>query len=353
MKDEITKYLEDSFIKQFLCDEISEISYNGADIYINFINRPRVKSEIMVDKNQAYDLVKHIADLSGMNFNLLSPILDVSFGYYRLNAIHNSVAFDGNEGSVTFIIRVIFSEFRIKKNDENLCPIIVHELIREVLQKNHSIIISGVTGSGKTELQKYMLSLIPKYHRLIMIEDTPETNVKKLIKDLDISVWLAKESINKRNILRDLIKAGLRNNPDWLTISEIRSEEMIELFQTATSGISIITTIHSKSARDVPTRMLQLMSKSEFYTKNDLKKEIRNYFNFFFHMRKIYKNKEIIVRNIEEVYLTCVVEGKIFDRTIYRSDENGEMIFNDIPQDIKNALNLSDDVWNIKENRNE
>ncbi|MDD3383890.1 MAG: ATPase, T2SS/T4P/T4SS family [Bacilli bacterium] len=352
MKDEITKYLEKSFVAQFFSSDISEISYNGENIYLNFINKTRKKSDLIVTKNQAYDLVKHIADLAGMNFNLAAPILDVSFGFYRLNAIHNSIAFDGDEGSVTFIIRVIFPSFRIKKNDKNLCPIIVHELISELLRQNCSIVISGVTGSGKTELQKYMLSLIPRHHRLIMIEDTPETHVKNLVKDLDISVWLAKESINKRKILKDLIRAGLRNNPDWLTISEVRGEEMIELFQTATSGISIITTIHSKSAKDVPTRMLQLMSKSEFYTKNDLKKEIRNYFNFFFHMRKTYKNG-IVTRNIEEVYLTCIINEEIFEKTIYKIDENGKMIFNEIPQNIRKVLNLSDDIWGYKENKNE
>ena len=67
--------------------------------------------------------------------------------------------------------------------------------------------------------------------RIILLEDEYETFLKELYPNLDIVTWITfnnQENISKE--MRKLIKQALRNNPEWLIISEVRGEEAKELY---------------------------------------------------------------------------------------------------------------------------
>ncbi len=346
MKSIISAYLEETPLASYLTSEVSELSFNGKDLYLNYVKKNRVKVNSEFDEIKAYEFIRHIADLSGKNFNNSYPILDVSFDNYRLNAIHHSVASKNNEGTTTFIIRQMYEGFKIKPNDSNLCDISVHRLLKKIIDANQSIIISGVTGSGKTELQKYLISLIPSYHRLIMIEDTYETHIKELVPNLDINIWIAKDNGKEtyHENIQNLIRAGLRNNPDWLMLSEVRGEEMMDLLQTITSGLSIITTIHSKSAIDTPNRMLQLMANSKILNQEQLKQEIYSHLHVFVHMKKVYL-KDGVKRFISEIAIIDYLDEEYFIQDIYRNDENNNKEFFSLNEKIATYLNINKDWY--------
>ena len=54
----------------------------------------------------------------------------------------------------------------------------VFRLLNRFIKSHLSILISGPTGSGKTELQKYLVSLIDQDEKIILIEDSYETCLK-------------------------------------------------------------------------------------------------------------------------------------------------------------------------------
>lgn len=340
------EFLKNSVLYPLFDDDVSELSFNGKDLYIVSINKKRQKCDIEFDSETANSFVRHIADLTGKSFNNTYPILDVSFDNYRLNAIHSSVASCNNEGTITFIIRKIYEGFRIKKDDVTLCDKKVHKLLANIVALNHSVMISGVTGSGKSELQKYLISLVPKYHRIVMIEDTYETHVKELVPDLDINIWIARSApFSYRENLQRLIKAGLRNNPDWLMISEVRGEEMMDLLQTVSSGISIITTIHAKSAKDTPSRMLQLMSGSKMLSEEQLKSEIYSHIHFYIGMAKKYSSDGKIKRYISDISLVNYIDDKYVNYPIYTNDENNNKNFYSLDKISAKELKLPVDWY--------
>ncbi len=343
MKSLAGTFLEESIFGQYFNENVSEISFNGSEVYINYINQPRAKLELEFDSDSAYDFVRHIADLTGKNFNNTTPILDVSFDNYRINAIHSSVASCNNEGAITFIIRLIYPSFRIKKDDPQLCNIKVHHLLAKIIKDNHSIMISGVTGAGKSELQKYLISLIPKYHRIVMIEDTYETHIKELISDLDINIWIAKSvPLSYRENLQKLIKAGLRNNPDWLMISEVRGNEMVDLLQTVSSGISIITTIHAQSALDTPGRMLMLLTEASHLNLEHLATEIYSHIHIYIHLRKSYSPKGLINRYISEIAVANIVNNQKVLYLIYANDDEGNQFFDGLDETTAKLLKVKE-----------
>lgn len=313
--NEAVIYLKTSKLGNLFISSVSEISFNGKDLFVYDVVKGRSKLQLFISNEEAYLIIKHLADISGKAFNNLNPILDISFGNFRLNAIHDSVANSNNLGVTNFIIRQIFKGIRITPSQSNL-PKPIDKLLKQIILKNQSIIISGITGSGKTELQKYIVSLLAGSQRLIMIEDTYETHIKELFPNLDINVWLLNNLDNSQNQINDLIRAGLRNNPDWLMLAEARGNETAELLLTATSGIPIITTLHAQSALTAIERMIQLIGSKSRFNEQYLEKEIASHIHFFIHMSKDIENSKI-KRSISQIIVCYVKNNKVVRTIIY------------------------------------
>ena len=321
-------FLKKSKIGNLFTNNVSEISFNGEDLYLfdNELGRSKVKG-LSLNNDEAYFIVKHLADISGKVFNNLNPILDLSFGNYRLNAIHESIAVKMNGGVTSFIIRQIFKGLRIDNNKTRIDSA-VENLLSKILESKQSVIISGVTGSGKTELQKYLVSKLEVNQRIIMIEETYETHIKELFTHLDINVWELKGTLGLNQQIGELIRAGLRNNPDWLMLAETRGSETSELLLTATSGIPIITTIHAQSASNAIERMIQLIGGSSRFKEDYLEKEIANHIHWFVHMTKKQNKAGKIERKIGQIMVCYVNNSKVIRKIIF--DEYANKKYQDL-----------------------
>ena len=208
----IVAFFEQSFLKDLLSDEkVTDISYNGQDIYYVHNDYGRCKSDIVLDKVLAKDFIRQIANLSEKQFSYSNPELDVSFGRYRFNALHQSICRKNNEESVCFAIRIASSSLRFKES-ESLSEE-VKELLQIMIDSNVSIVIGGQTGSGKTELQKYLLSLMKQHTRTIVIDNILELDQLKLDKELDLNVWQVDERRESASI-QNLVRNALRSNPE-------------------------------------------------------------------------------------------------------------------------------------------
>ncbi|MFP3355408.1 ATPase, T2SS/T4P/T4SS family, partial [Pseudoalteromonas sp. SIMBA_153] len=67
-----------------------------------------------------------------------------------------------------------------KDNFDAFAPMDIFNLFEAIIASKSNVTISGPTGTGKTELQKLLLSHVPYKEKVIMIEDTPESHVKIL-----------------------------------------------------------------------------------------------------------------------------------------------------------------------------
>ena len=172
---------------------------------------------------------------------------------------------------------------------------------------------------GKTELQKYLVGFMEEDTRIILLEDEYETFLKELYPNLDIVTWITfnnQENISKE--MRRLIKQALRNNPEWLIISEVRGEEAKELYSSLTTGHPLITTIHSKSAYKSIERLAYLMDIS---LDNLLLVEVLiDYLNIAVHMDKMVDDKGNVIRYIKEIVEYYVEDNEIKKNHIYLSN---------------------------------
>lgn len=120
------------------------------------------------------------------------------------------------------------------------------------------VLVSGVTGSGKSTLMAAMIDQINTYKgvNIISIEDPVE-----------ILHHSKKANIIQRNIGTDVktfaagIRDAMRQDPDVILIGEIRDNETAEAaLNAAETGHLVISTVHAKTAVTAISRMLDLFS---------------------------------------------------------------------------------------------
>lgn len=305
-------------IEEIIEDEnITDISFNGKSLWVQSNVTGRRLYERQISEYDAYIIIEKIANQAQKQFNIANPILDVEYETIRINAIHESISPDGR----SFSIRIV-SE-KIKIGDDNFPgEIHIEKFLKNKVQENKNIIISGQTGSGKSELQKYLIKFINPKDKIVLISDNNELKLSKLYPEKDIYTWITRmENFSSIKVdFSDLIKPALRYNPEWLIISESRGAESFDMINAATTGHNIITTLHAQNAKDIPTRLLN-MSMQKFNNINEMTmlKNIYQVLDYGIHLETIFTEAGQIKREISQIVeykrdLTCDVlyeKGKI------------------------------------------
>lgn len=116
-------------------------------------------------------------------------------------------------------------------------------------------IIAGGTGSGKTTTLNAITAFTPPRERIITIEDTlelqlPHTHVLRMeTRPPNIE--------GKGELTMDiLVKNSLRQRPDRVIVGEVRGGEAVTLFTALNTGHSGMGTVHSNTARETVTRLV-------------------------------------------------------------------------------------------------
>ena len=294
------QFIESSFLKDLLVDEdVTDISYNGAFIYYlhNYQGRKKYKGTITED--EAKNFIRQIANLSEKQFSIQTPTLDVSIGRYRINAIHPSISKRNNEGRINFSIRITSASPIITKESAFLNAELI-ALFDVLLDSNVSIAIGGLTGSGKTEFQKYLIGSLKDNSRIIVIDNVLELDNLN-IDNLDINIWQADER-NKEASIQLLVRNALRSNPDWLVVAESRGKEMVEVLNSAMTGHPIITTFHAFDIEGMPKRMARMVMMNEQKQDYEMVLQDINYnFRFYVYLKRKIQGDGKVLRYISEV----------------------------------------------------
>ncbi len=333
MKAELIEYLNNSFLKDLINDpDITDISFNGQDVYYQNNLLGRKKANISIDSKEAYDFIRHVANLTDTQFSFSSPILDISYDIYRINAVHYSIARKNRNQAINFSIRIGSKSLKINKNSEFLNEKI-DKLIDLFLNAKQSIIIGGKTSSGKTELQKYIISKMKENTRLIILDNVEELESDDFLNKVDSQIWL-----NKNIDFDNLIKNALRSNPDWLIVSEARGEEMLSILNSCMSGHPTISTLHAKSAPFMFKRMGRMcMLKNENIKFKNIIEDIYDHFKLVIYVAKKEGSDGKIIRYIDKIGTNNL--NKYYELYSYPNT------FIKLPESFKKELNLTDDEF--------
>jgi len=275
-------------LKQFLDnDDVTDISYtNSGQVWLKTLSQGVFRVENTgIDNALMEKIAFQCANSMGKSFNMANPFLDAESAELRMNFVHDSIAKNG----IAVLIRKTPAKIRLKKEkiiEEDYIRLNIHDFLLKCVEGHCNIIVSGETGSGKTEFVKYLASHTKENEKLITIEDTLELHLDKIFPHRDIVAM----KTNNIASYSDVLVTCMRQNPRWILLSEVRSAEAVMAVRNSiSSGHNILSTIHADKAESIPSRMYSLLETnqdvSQFLT------TIHRYVQLGVHIKGYYSTK--------------------------------------------------------------
>ena len=297
-------------------DDITDISYdNNGQIWIRSLTQGSIRVEVNGATPEFVEkLAFQCSNVMGTTFNNAKPFLDAESSELRLNFVHPSIATNG----IAMVIRKTPAKIRLEKEKllkDDYFTQDIHDILIKCVEGHCNIIVSGETGSGKTEFVKYLASHTKTNEKIITIEDTLELHLDKIFPQRDIV------SMKTNNVASytDVLVTCMRQNPKWILLSEVRSAEAVTAVRNSiSSGHNILSTIHADKASAIPYRLYSLMETD--LDVNQFLSTIYRYIQLGVHIRAYYnKEKGKFHREVDEVTEFYVDENnQPKSRTIYQ-----------------------------------
>ena len=242
---------------------IEDISCDGPGIplYIFHRNYESMKTSVIIPSHTVLDsFALKIAQRCKRNISVAEPLLDGSLpdGSRVQLTLGKEVTMHGT----TFTIRK-FREDPLTPPDlitfGTFNPAML-ALLWFFMEKGISILIAGGTASGKTTTLNSVAMFIKPEMKIVTIEDTSELNLahENWIPAVTRGGFGPVTASGKRMgevDMFDLLRAALRQRPDYIIVGEVRGREAYTLFQAIATGHAALGTIHADSPQGVVYRL--------------------------------------------------------------------------------------------------
>ncbi len=242
--------MRDPYVEDISCDGV------GVPIYVWHKDFESMRSNVVFESQEELNsVVLRLAYISGRAVSLANPILDATLpDGSRVNAVlGGQVATRGGS-------------FTIRKFTEK--PFTITELIMrgtldewtaayfwELIEHKKNIVIAGATASGKTTTLGALANFIHPDYKIVTIEDTREIRLyhQNWTPLLTRSPW-GPEGKGEIDTF-ELLRAALRQRPDYIIVGEVRGQEAYTLLQAMATGHGGLTTIHADDPESVIARL--------------------------------------------------------------------------------------------------
>lgn len=236
-------------------------------------------------ESELAEFSQNLIGLGGRHLDQANPFADVSIDDYRVHAALASGCNPQTHLSIRVHANRLFGldqlcDFEMFGPDEL-------QVLRGIVARRESYLISGSTGSGKTTLLRAMLASCAG-ERVIALEDVAELGLEA---GHFISLQTRQSNIEgKGEISLDrLVREALRMRPDRIAVGEVRGAELLVMLQALNTGHSGAgATIHANSIQDVPSR-INAIGRSAGVGANDLAEMCHSAIEWVIHLseRKI------------------------------------------------------------------
>jgi len=241
---------------------IEDISCDGAGLSLFLYHRIHGSIQCNVtftDEEELSSFVIKLAQKCGKHISISHPMLDATMpdGSRIQMTLSTEVSTKGS----TFTIRK-FKEQPFSPSDLILFNTMSHEMMAYLwlaVQHGSNALISGGTASGKTSVLNAISLFIPRESKIVSIEETREINLPHPNWIPGVARSGSGEMIDGRLVgeidLFDLMKAALRQRPEYILVGEIRGREAYVLFQAMATGHTTYSTVHADSTKSLIHRL--------------------------------------------------------------------------------------------------
>ena len=239
---------------------VEDISADGVNIPIYVWHREYESlptNIIFEEEDKLNSFIARLAYLSGKNISIASPMLDASLpdGSRIQLTYGNEITRRGS----TFTIR------RFKVDPLTISDLISFNTLSSeiaayfwyIIENRASVLVAGGVASGKTTLLNCLSMFIKPEMKIVSVEDTAELNLphENWIPSVVRTGLGSGPRATGAITLFDLLKAAVRQRPDFIIVGEVRGAEAYTLFQAMATGHLGLSTIHGESVEAVIQRL--------------------------------------------------------------------------------------------------
>jgi len=246
----IDAIMHDKYIEDISCDGVN------APIFVFHSNYESIQTNLIYSRPDDLDsFVTKLAQRAGKYISIAEPMLDATMA--DGSRIQMTLGHEVTAHGSTFTIR--------KFKDEPITPTDLIEwgtysplsiaFLWLAVENGKSCIFAGGTASGKTTSLNAISLFIPPLAKIVTLEDTRELKLphKNWIPSITRESF---DSGGKGSIdMYELLRAALRQRPEYILVGEVRGKEAQTLFQAMSTGHITYSTIHADSVASIVHRL--------------------------------------------------------------------------------------------------
>ena len=268
-KDKLAYYVIRDFIGYgavdiFIRDPNSEdVSCDGVGVPIFVFHRKyeSVRTNVKFENEEQLDsFVVYLGQKCGKQISVSTPILDGTTPEgHRLQATY---AREVTSRGSSFTVR-LFKERPFTPVDLINYGTASEEMVAYFwlsVENGESAMVIGGTGNGKTSTLNAISLFIPPSAKIVTMEDTREMN-------LPHENWIpgtTRSGVGEKGQdgktageidMFDLVRAALRQRPNYIIVGEVRGKEAYTMFQAMATGHTTYSTMHADSVKLMINRL--------------------------------------------------------------------------------------------------
>jgi flagellar protein FlaI len=243
--------------------EVEDISCDGVDVplFIFHGKYESVKTNVVfADEDSLNSFIVMLGQRCGKSVSVSAPILDGTTPEgHRVQATYGR---EVTTRGASFTIRR-FKERPFTPVDLVLMGSANEEMVAYfwlAAEQGESVIICGGPAAGKTSTLNAIALFIPPTSKIVSIEDTREVN-------LPHENWIpgaTRTGTGDRGSdgktagevdMFDLVRAALRQRPNYIIVGEVRGRETYTMFQAMATGHTTYSTMHADSVKSMVNRL--------------------------------------------------------------------------------------------------
>jgi flagellar protein FlaI len=260
----IDPLMKDSQLEDISCDG------NMVPLFLYHRRYRNIKTNIMFEAEVLNSLAITLAQRSGKHISTGSPMIDATLpdGSRLQLTLGTEVTTRGTSFTIRKFREEPFSPVELMEYGTFNAEALVYFWMG--IENNKSLIFIGGTASGKTTSLNAVSLFIPPVAKVVSIEDTREITLYH-------DNWIAsvtREAITEGGngiTMFDLLRAAMRQRPEFILVGEVRGNEAQTLFQAMNTGHTTFSTMHAGSVDaaihrleseplNVPRNMMQALN---------------------------------------------------------------------------------------------
>lgn len=268
-KEKIIYYITRDFVGYGPCDvivndpRIEDVSCDGVAVPIFVFHQKfeSIKTNVQFPDDESLNsFVIMLAQRCGKQISVANPILDgTTTEGHRVQATYaREVTARGSSFTVRRFKEKPFTPVELIKFDTASVEMIAYMWL--AVEHGKSMMVCGGTAAGKTSTLNSAALFIRPGAKIVSIEDTREIN-------LPHENWIpgsTRSGTGERGAdgkapgeidMYDLVRAALRQRPNYIIVGEVRGKETYTMFQAMATGHPTMSTMHADSVKSMVNRL--------------------------------------------------------------------------------------------------